>query len=105
MEHKSRVANQAAANDMSEARAIRMAQKGDASAFERLYIAHSRRVYGLFLSTTGNLTEAEDLTRQAFLQLFREVRTHRGKFSLSSRLDRLTHNIVLQRLRAKICRT
>jgi len=101
MERKLRAPKHAAANDMSESQAIRMAQKGDASAFKHLYKAHSRRVYGLFLSTAGNPTEAEDLTRQAFLRLFREIRTHRGEFSLSTRLHQLTRNIVLKQLRTK----
>jgi DNA-directed RNA polymerase specialized sigma24 family protein len=101
MERKLRAPKHAAANDMSESKAIRMAQKGDASAFKRLYMAHSRRVYGLFLSTASNPTEAEDLTRQAFLRLFREIRTHRGEFSLSTRLHQLTRNIVIKQLRTK----
>jgi RNA polymerase sigma-70 factor (ECF subfamily) len=101
MERKLRAPKYAVANDMSESKAIRMAQQGDASAFKRLYLAHSRRVYSLFLSTAGSPTEAEDLTRQAFLRLFREIRTHRGEFSLSTRLHQLTRNIVLKQLRTK----
>lgn len=85
MEHKLRAPKHAATNDMSEPEAIRMAQKDDASVFKRLYIPHSPQVYGLFLSTTGNPTEAEDPARQAFLRLFREIHIHRGEFSLSTR--------------------
>ena len=101
MERSLKAPMQAAANDMSEAEAIRLAQKGDAKAFKRLYMTHSQRVYGLFLCMAGNPTEAEDFTRQAFLRLFREMRTHRGEFSLSTRLHRLILNILINQLRKK----
>ncbi len=92
---------QVPATNMSEAEAIRLAQKGDANAFKCLYMAHSQRVYGLFLRMAGNPTEAEDLTRQTFLRLFREMHTHCREFSLSTRLHRLTLNILLKQLRKK----
>ena len=57
---------------MPEAEAIRRAQRGDAEAFERLYRLHSRRVYSVILRMVGNTAEAEDLTQDAFLQLFRK---------------------------------
>ena len=101
MERRLRAPKLAAAIDMSEAEAIRLAQKGDANAFKRLYMAHSQRVYGLFLRMAGNPTEAENLTQQAFLRLFREMRTHREDFSLSTRLHRLTLNILIKELRKK----
>jgi RNA polymerase sigma-70 factor, ECF subfamily len=101
MERRLRAPKLAAANDMSEAEVIRLAQKGDANAFKRLYTLYSQRVYGLFLCTAGNPTEAEDLTRLAFLRLFREMRTHRGEFNLSTRLHRLTRNILIKQLRKK----
>jgi RNA polymerase sigma-70 factor (ECF subfamily) len=85
----------------SEAETIRLAQQGDAAAFERLYKAHSRRVYSLCLRIAGNPTEAEDFTQEAFLQLFRKIHTFRGESSLSTWLHRLTVNVVLMRLRRK----
>jgi DNA-directed RNA polymerase specialized sigma24 family protein len=101
LERRLRAPKLAAAIDMSEAEAIRLAQKGDANAFKRLYMAHSQRVYGLFLRMAGNPTEAENLTQQAFLRLFREMRTHREDFSLSARLHHLTLNILIKQLRKK----
>jgi len=56
-----------------EAEGIRLAQLGDAGAFERIYRLHSRRVYALCLRMVGNTSEAEDLTQDAFLQLFRKI--------------------------------
>jgi RNA polymerase sigma-70 factor (ECF subfamily) len=86
---------------MTEAEAISLAQQGDASAFEHIYRLHSRRVYALCLRMVGNPAEAEDLTQDAFLQLFRKIATFRGESAFSTWLHRLSVNVVLMKLRKK----
>jgi RNA polymerase sigma-70 factor (ECF subfamily) len=86
---------------MTEAEAIKLAQQGDASAFEHIYRLHSRRVYALCLRMVGNPAEAEDLTQDAFLQLFRKIATFRGESAFSTWLHRLSVNVVLMKLRKK----
>ncbi len=81
--------------------AIHLAQQGDAAAFDTIYRMHSRRVYALCLRMVGDAMEAEDLTQEAFLQLFRKIQTFRGESAFSSWLHRLTANIVLMRFRKK----
>jgi RNA polymerase sigma-70 factor (ECF subfamily) len=49
----------------------------------------------------GNSTEAEDLTQEAFLQLFRKIATFRGESAFSTWLHRLAVNVVLMKLRKK----
>jgi RNA polymerase sigma-70 factor (ECF subfamily) len=88
-------------SEMNEAEAIRLAQQGDAGAFERIYRLHSRRVYALCLRMVGNTAEAEDLTQDAFLQLFRKIGTFRGESAFSTWLHRLAVNVVLMKLRKK----
>jgi RNA polymerase sigma-70 factor (ECF subfamily) len=87
--------------ELTEADAIRLAQQGDADAFERIYRLHSRRVYALCLRMVGNPAQAEDLTQEAFLQLFRKIGTFRGESAFSTWLHRLSVNVVLMRLRKK----
>ena len=87
--------------EIPEAEAIRLAQEGNAAAFERLYRLHSRRVYSLCLRMVGNTAEAEDLTQEAFLQLFRKIATFRGESAFSTWLHRLAVNVVLMKLRRK----
>jgi RNA polymerase sigma-70 factor (ECF subfamily) len=87
--------------ELPEAEAIRRAQNGDPEAFERLYRLHSRRVYSVVLRMVGNPAEAEDLTQEAFLQLFRKIHTFRGDAAFSTWLHRLAVNVVLMRLRKK----
>ncbi len=77
------------------------AQSGDNAAFAELYAQHKRRVYSLCLRMVGNVTEAEDLTQEAFLQLHRKIATFRGDSAFSTWLHRLTVNVVLMHLRRK----
>jgi len=85
----------------SEAQIIARAQRGDEEAFAALFETHKRRVYSLCLRMTGNTAEAEDLTQEAFLQLFRKISTFRGESAFSTWLHRLAVNVVLMHLRKK----
>ena len=88
------------AAELSEVEAIRLAQQGDERGFERIYRLHSQRVYALCLRMMrGNAAEAEELTQESFLQLFRKISTFRGESAFSTWLHRLAFNIVLMRLR------
>jgi len=86
---------------LSEAEAIERAKLGDAEAFETLYNLHKRRVYSLCLRMTANAAEAEDLTQEAFMQLFRKIATFRGESAFSTWLHRMAVNVVLMQLRKK----
>jgi len=86
---------------MTEAEIIHLAQTGDAAAFERLYKAHSRRVYLLCLRMTRNPSLAEDLTQEAFLHVFRKIQSFRGESAFSSWLYRVVFNVVLMKQRSK----
>jgi RNA polymerase sigma-70 factor, ECF subfamily len=88
-------------SDSQEAEAIRQAQRGDANAFELLYRLHSSRVFALCLRMLKNTAEAEDLTQETFLTVFRALGTFRGHSAFSSWLHRVTINRVLMHLRRK----
>jgi len=88
-------------SNLTEAEAIRQAKDGDAAAFEYLYKTNCRRVYSVCLRMIKNPAEAEDLTQQAFLQLFRKIGMFRGESGFSTWLHRVTVNVVLMHLRRK----
>ena len=81
------------------AEAVVRAKSGDAGAFEYLYKAHGKRVYGICQRMFRNPAEAEELTQQAFLQVFRKIGTFRGDSAFATWLHRVTVNIVLMHLR------
>ena len=86
---------------VSEAELIRRAQKGDVEAFGLLFEKHKARVYALCLRMTRNTAEAEDLTQEAFLHVFRKLTAFRADSALSTWLYRVTVNTVLMHFRKK----
>lgn len=78
---------------------VKLAAAGDMVAFEELYHQHHRRVYSLCLRMTRDASEAEDLTQEVFIQLYRKLDTFRGDSSFTTWLHRLTVNVVLMYFR------
>jgi RNA polymerase sigma-70 factor (ECF subfamily) len=87
------------AQRVSDIELVRKAQQGDADAFAALYCAHKCKIYALCLRMTGNVTEAEDLTQDAFLQAFRRLSAFRGDAALSTWLYRVAVNTTLMHFR------
>src|SRR4029453_2706289 len=83
---------------------IQLAAAGNVTAFGELYQSHYRRVYGLCLRMTRNASDAEDLTQDVFVQVFRKLKTFRGESSFSTWLHRLTVNEVLMHFRRPVVR-
>ena len=88
-------------SDTPEEELVTQAQQGDAGAFEQLYRRYSKRVYYLCLRMVKNEAEAEDLTQEAFLRVFRKIHTFQGKSAFSTWLHRVSVNTVLMNLRKK----
>lgn len=77
------------------------ASGGDMSAFEEIYQRHHRRVYSICLRMLQNASEAEDLTQDVFIQLYRKVGSFRGDSAFTTWLHRLTVNQVLMHFRKR----
>ena len=86
------------ASDLDLARA---AAAGDAAAFESIYEQHHKRVYSLCLRMLGNASQAEDLTQEVFLQVFKKIGSFRGDSAFTTWLHRLTVNQVLMHFRKR----
>jgi RNA polymerase sigma-70 factor, ECF subfamily len=93
--------NRSAVASRSITALVTRAKEGEAEAFEALFDQYKHRVYSLCLRMIGNAAEAEDLTQEAFMQVFRKIHTFRGESAFSTWLHRLSVNIVLMRLRKK----
>ncbi len=93
--------NNISAKAASVAPLIARAQQGEEEAFAELFETNKRRVYSLCLRMTGNTAEAEDLTQEVFLQLFRKISTFRGEAAFTTWLHRMAVNVVLMHLRKK----
>jgi RNA polymerase sigma-70 factor (ECF subfamily) len=78
---------------------VERAQQADTTAFESLYRLHVDRVYGLCLRMTGNPSEAEDCTQEAFIQAWNKLSKFRGDSAFSTWMHRIAVNSVLGRMR------
>ncbi len=85
----------------SEASLVQRARRGDEQAFATLYQLHKKRVYSVCLQMTRDIADAEDLTQEAFLQVFRSVNSFRGDSAFSTWLYRIAVNTVLMKLRRR----
>ena len=74
-------------------------ERSDLERFEELFKLHHRRVYAVCLRMTGNSAEAEDLSQEVFVQVFRKLATFRGESAFTTWLHRLTINHVLMYFR------
>jgi len=89
------------ANTLSDYELAAASAAGDAAAFEKLYQLHHRRVFSLCLRMMGNATEAEDLTQDVFVQLYRKIGSFRGDSAFTTWLHRMTVNQVLMHFRKR----
>ena len=94
-------ASGAKARDDSQTNLVKRAQAGDEQAFATLFQQHKNRVYSVCLLMTKDVAEAEDLTQEAFLQVFRTVSSFRGDAAFSTWLYRVAVNTVLMKLRRR----
>jgi RNA polymerase sigma-70 factor (ECF subfamily) len=95
---KKRAGKVAKPTDLELARA---AGTGDMLAFEEIYQRHHRRVYSICLRMLQNASEAEDLTQDVFIQLYRKIGSFRGDSAFTTWLHRMTVNQVLMHFRKR----
>jgi len=73
---------------------------GDAGGWEELVRVHTRRVYGICYRFIGRDGEAQDLTQEVFLRIFRTLKSFRAaEGSFTTWLTRLTRNLLIDNYR------
>lgn len=90
--------------DVSKAKDLELARAaagGNMAAFEEIYSRHHRRVYSICLRMLQNTSEAEDLTQDVFIQLYRKIGSFRGDSAFTTWLHRMTVNQVLMHFRKR----
>jgi RNA polymerase sigma-70 factor, ECF subfamily len=75
--------------------------KVERQAFHEIYQKHHRRVHAICLRMTQNASDAEDLTQEVFIHLFRTIGSFRGDSAFTTWLHRLTVNQVLMHFRKR----
>jgi len=84
----------------SEAQLIERCLTGEDTAWEDLVKVYTRRVYAVCYRFTGTDGEAQDLTQEVFLRVFKTLKSFRsGEGSFSVWLNRLTRNLLIDNYR------
>jgi RNA polymerase sigma-70 factor (ECF subfamily) len=74
--------------------------RGEETAWEELLRVHSRRVYGLCFRFTNSASEAQDLTQEVFIRVFRTLKSFRStEGSFATWLARVTRNLLIDNYR------
>jgi RNA polymerase sigma-70 factor (ECF subfamily) len=73
---------------------------GDEAAWEDLVRQHTRQVYGLCFRFTNSAQQAQDLTQDVFLRVFKTIKTFRSaEGSFHTWLARVTRNLLIDHYR------
>ncbi|HLJ14415.1 MAG TPA: sigma-70 family RNA polymerase sigma factor [Bryobacteraceae bacterium] len=84
----------------ADAQLVERCLSGAETAWEDLVKVHTRRVYAICYRFTGSEAEAQDLTQEVFLRVFRTLKSFRsGEGSFVVWLARLTRNLLIDHYR------
>ena len=60
----------------ADAEIVEQARKGDPLAWEKLVVRHTKRIYNLCFRFVGRVDDAEDLTQDIFVKVFRNLSSY-----------------------------
>ncbi|MBS4024932.1 MAG: sigma-70 family RNA polymerase sigma factor [Clostridia bacterium] len=78
---------------------IKKSQQGDQKAFEQLIIKYEKKVYTIAYRMMGNHEDASDLAQEAFIKVFRSIKSFRGEASFSTWIYHVVANVCRDQLR------
>jgi RNA polymerase sigma-70 factor, ECF subfamily len=83
-----------------DAQLVQQCLRGEGPAWEELVRRHTRRVFGLCYRFTGNSTEAEDLSQEVFLRIYRTLPSYRpAQGGFPTWLTSVTRNLLVDHYR------
>ena len=78
---------------------IESAKQGDDTAFSRLMETHMDRVYAVALRIVKDPAEAEDVTQEVFINVYRKIGSFKGDSAFSTWIYRVTVNRALRHVK------
>lgn len=86
---------------MNETELIERLQKKDEAAFRFLVETYQDRVFNTAISIVQNAEDAEDVSQEVFMQVFRSIHSFKGESKLSTWIYRITTTRALDHLRSR----
>ena len=80
-------------------------QSGDRFAFRQIVEAHKIKVYYLAYDLTGNQQDAEDLSQEVFIKMYKSISKFRGDAKLITWLRKIVVNLYIDMKRSKHYKT
>jgi RNA polymerase sigma-70 factor (ECF subfamily) len=80
---------------------VREFKEGNLEAYDKIVERYQKKIYGLSFNLCRNQMDAQDVTQEVLLTLFRKIETFQGKSAFSSWVYRITLNATYMRLRSK----
>ncbi len=80
---------------------VARAQEGEASAFDRLVVKYSPRLYGLVYHMTSNHEDTNDLLQDVFAKAYRSIKGFRGKSSFYTWMHSIAVNMTINFLKKR----
>lgn len=87
--------------DLAEQQVMAAVQADTPGAFEKLVELYQKRVFHFILQLVGRREEAEDLTQDLFMKVFRTRKSYRPESRLSTWIFTIAHNLALNHLRSR----
>ena len=80
---------------------VRRLQKGDDAAFEEFVSTYEKKIYTLALRQIGNAQDAQDITQEVFLRVYRNIGSFRAESRLSTWVYQITMNACIDATRRR----
>jgi RNA polymerase sigma-70 factor (ECF subfamily) len=90
-----------AAGHSSDADLVQRCLEGDAAAWDTLVRVYWKRVFNIAYKFVAQFGEAEDLTQEIFVKLFRALATYDRRASFETWLTRVSRNLCIDRYRRR----
>lgn len=87
--------------DVADQQVMVAVQADTPGAFEKLVELYQKRVFHFILQLVGRREEAEDLTQDLFMKVFRTRKSYRPESRLSTWIFTIAHNLALNHLRSR----
>ncbi|MGB2665193.1 MAG: sigma-70 family RNA polymerase sigma factor [Candidatus Acidiferrum sp.] len=83
-----------------DAQLVQRCLQGDGSAWEELVRRHSRRIFNVCYRFVGNRTEAEDISQEVFLRVYRTLGSYRSAHGgFATWMTSVTRNLLIDHYR------
>jgi RNA polymerase sigma-70 factor, ECF subfamily len=80
---------------------LEKAKNGDVQAFELLVEGYQKKVFNVALRMMGNYDDAGEIAQEAFIRVFKSIKSFKEESTFSTWIYRITTNICLDELRKR----